>query len=53
MFEYKMVTADLHWKDNNKRFEQKLNEYARDGWRVVNVVMHSNFVAFLERSKAR
>lgn len=53
MFEYKMVVADLHWKDNNPKFEQKLNDLARDGWRVINVVFTSNYVAFLERSKVR
>jgi len=57
MYEYKIIKSDFHWKDNVSKFEDKLNEFARDGWRVVNVTLETNssaaFVAFLERSKVR
>jgi len=57
MYEYKIIKSDFYWKDNYLKFEDKLNEYARDNWRVVNITLEANssaaFIAFLERTKSR
>lgn len=57
MDEYKIVKSKFHWKDNLAKFEDLLNEHAREGWKVVgfsNTTHGShNFIAVLERSKNR
>lgn len=52
MTEYKIIKqkAGLFMKDAN--FESMLNDEARNGWRLVNVVLHQGALkAFMERIK--
>ena len=37
---------------NNERLEETLNEYAKQGWRVVHIYEHSTSIVF-ERDKNR
>jgi len=54
MNEYKIVNSKFHWKDNMAKFEDILNENARQGWKVVGFSNESHtFLAVLERSKDR
>ena len=53
MKEYKIIKKGVWKKDND--FEDTMNQFAREGWRVISVV-HSNGViskAVLERDKNR
>ena len=55
MNEYKIVSSKFHWKDNLKKFEDLMNEHARQGWKVVGFTNQTHeghkYVAVLERSK--
>jgi len=54
MNEYKIVNSKFHWKDNMVKFEDLLNEHARQGWKVVGFSNEAHsFIAVLERSKDR
>ncbi|MFT7158367.1 MAG: hypothetical protein ACI8Q1_003398 [Parvicella sp.] len=57
MNEYKIVQSKFHWKDNMVKFEDLLNENARQGCKVVgftNQTHEANTnIAELERSKNR
>lgn len=57
MNEYKILKSEFHWKDNAAKFEDMLNEQARDGWKVVGFTTMGQssykFFAMLERSKNR
>ncbi len=57
MNEYKIVQSKFHWKDNMAKFEDLLNENARQGWKVVGFSNQTNeahtFMAVMERSKDR
>jgi hypothetical protein len=57
MKEYKMVNLPVKWnaitsKDQNKHLENFLNNYAREGWRVIHVTEAMNKY-LLERDKNR
>jgi len=57
MNEYKILKSKFHWKENTSKFEDMLNEQARDGWKVVGFTTMGQathqFFALLERSKNR
>ena len=52
MKEYKAVTLKLGLRNRVQNFEDLLNKYAREGWRVVEVPSGWNVVVF-ERDKNR
>ena len=57
MNEYKIVKSKFHWKGNLAKFEDLLNEHARQGWKVVGFSNQTHeshiFMAVFERSKDR
>jgi len=57
MNEYKIVRSKFHWKNNMVKFEDLLNEHAREGWKVVGFTNQTHgahtYIAVLERSKNR
>lgn len=57
MYEYKIIKSKFHWTDNIAKFEDLLNENARQGWKVVGLSNQTHgahaFMAVLERSKGR
>lgn len=57
MNEYKILKSEFHWKDNATKFEDLLNNSARDGWKVVGFTTMGQathqFFALLERPKHR
>lgn len=52
MKEYKVVTWQIGLLGNDKRLEDTLNEYARQGWRLVQFAEDTNKLV-LERDKSR
>ncbi|MAD97223.1 MAG: hypothetical protein CMB99_07860 [Flavobacteriaceae bacterium] len=52
MKEYKVVNWKMGFSKNNERLEDLLNEYARSGWRVVEIAEQSTRIVF-ERDKNR
>lgn len=52
MKEYKVVTPNLGLRNRTKKYEDLLNQYAREGWVVKHVGQNSPFVIF-ERDKNR
>jgi hypothetical protein len=52
MKEYKIVTPKLGFRNRMKNFEDELNQYAREGWRVVNINQTWTSIVF-ERDKNR
>ncbi|WP_299625695.1 DUF4177 domain-containing protein [uncultured Tenacibaculum sp.] len=56
MKEYKLISPKFSWRKSREKFEAELNNYAREGWRVVNVYSEANtgaVTAVLERDKNR
>lgn len=51
MKEYKVVQPKLGFSKWNEKFEELLNQYAREGWRVVEVMQ--NYSVVFERDKNR
>lgn len=49
--EYKIVTQKTSIFMKDKDFEDMLNTEARNGWRVVSVVMHGGLKAILEKDR--
>ena len=52
MKEYKVVQPKLGFRNRFQQFEDLLNQYAREGWRVVQVAQGWTSVV-LERDKNR
>lgn len=52
MKEYKVVNWKMGFSKNNERLEDILNEYGRNGWRVVEIAEQSTRIVF-ERDKNR
>lgn len=50
MKEYKVVTWQMGLLGNDKRLENTLNEYARQGWRLAFIYETSRSIVF-ERDK--
>jgi hypothetical protein len=51
MKEYKVVAPKLGFRNWNEKYEEILNQHAREGW-VVNTVMQ-NYTIIFERDKNR
>ncbi|HFS68231.1 MAG TPA: DUF4177 domain-containing protein [Flavobacteriia bacterium] len=52
MKEYKLVKQAGTATRRDKDFEDLLNSYAINGWRVINILKHRGFLkALLEREK--
>ena len=52
MKEYKVVIPKLGWKNRHQNFEDTLNQYAREGWRVNHIAQGWTSIVF-ERDKNR
>ncbi|MAU26014.1 MAG: hypothetical protein CMH48_02960 [Muricauda sp.] len=52
MKEYKVITWKMGLSNNNRRLEDTLNEYAKQGWQVLHIAEHSARIVF-ERDKNR
>ena len=55
MKEYKIIKQKFSWTNSQQKFEDELNNYAKQGWSVVNVYVNSGHEvnAVLEREKNR
>jgi len=52
MKEYKLIKQAGTTVRKDKDFEDLLNSYANNGWRVINILKHRGFLkALLERDK--
>ncbi|WP_456421051.1 DUF4177 domain-containing protein [Lutibacter sp.] len=52
MKEYKVIKWTMGFSKNNKKLEDTLNEYARNGWRAIEIGEQSTRIVF-ERNKNR
>lgn len=52
MKEYKVVIPKLGFTNRAKKFEDLLNQYAREGWMVKHIGVNSPTIVF-ERDKNR
>ncbi len=52
MKEYKVVTWRIALAGNDKRLEDTLNDYAKQGWRLLQFAENTNKLVF-ERDKNR
>ena len=54
MKEYKIIKQDFSWSNSQQKFEDSLNNFAKQGWRVINVFeRNSILMAALEKDKNR
>ena len=54
MREYKIIKQEFSWTKANQKFEEQINDFARQGWSVVNVYNNgAHICALLEREKNR
>lgn len=55
MKEYKIIQRKFSWINSRQKFEDELNNYAKQGWKVVNVYSTTNgyVEAVLEKDKNR
>lgn len=55
MKEYKIIKQRFSWTNAQQLFEDELNNYAKQGWRVVNIYGNPGHQvnALLERDKNR
>ena len=54
MKEYKIIKQEFSWTNSQKNFEDQLNNFAKQGWRVINVLeRNSILLAVLEKDKNR
>ena len=54
MKEYKIIKQEFSWTNSQQKFEDLLNNYAKQGWHVINVFeRNSILLAILERNKNR
>ncbi len=52
MKEYKLIKQAGTATRKDKDFEDLLNSYANNGWRVINILKHRGFLkALIERDK--
>ncbi len=55
MKEYKIIKSELKWKDNIKKFEDTLNDHARQGWEVKDIEIvgdvGNSFIALLQKER--
>ncbi|MDG2194378.1 MAG: DUF4177 domain-containing protein [Polaribacter sp.] len=52
MKEYKVVQPKIGLRNRNQKYENVLNQYAREGW-VVNTIFQSTGGVLFERDKNR
>lgn len=52
MKEYKVINWKMGFTGNNQKLEDTLNEYARNGWRAIEIAEQSARIVF-ERDKNR
>ncbi|WP_411768196.1 DUF4177 domain-containing protein [Winogradskyella sp. A3E31] len=52
MKEYKVIQPKLSLRNRFQKYEDLLNQYAREGWEVKHVGQNSPFIIF-ERDKNR
>lgn len=54
MKEYKIIKQEFSWSNSQQKFEDQLNTFAKQGWRVINVLeRNSILMAILEKDKNR
>ncbi|CAM1347518.1 MULTISPECIES: DUF4177 domain-containing protein [Tenacibaculum] len=56
MKEYKIINRKFSWSNGRQKFEEEINNYAKQGWRVINVYPLNNggnIEALLEKDKNR
>ncbi|MCK0130797.1 DUF4177 domain-containing protein [Flavobacteriaceae bacterium F08102] len=54
MKEYKVVKPKLGWKNTQQKLEDVLNTYAREGWRVIEILPKEvQLTIIFERNKNR
>ena len=55
MKEYKIIKQAFSWSNATQKFEDEINNYAKQGWRVVNIytINNSYVQALLEKDKNR
>jgi len=54
MKEYKIIKQAFSWTNAQQKFEDELNKYAKQGWRVVGVYHDTvSTSAVLEKDKNR
>lgn len=55
MKEYKIVNQKFSWIKGQQKFEDELNNYTKQGWRVISVYATANSYAnaVLEKDKNR
>lgn len=55
MKEYKVLKSTFNWSENAKKFEDLLNDYARQGLTVKDIELiggaGNSFIALLEKEK--
>ena len=52
MKEYKVIIAKLGLKNRTQKYEDLLNQYAREGW-IVKHIGHNSPMVIFERDKNR
>ncbi|MDY0781073.1 DUF4177 domain-containing protein [Tenacibaculum sp. IB213877] len=52
MKEYKVINWKMGLTGNNQKLEDTLNNYSREGWKVIHIAEHSARIVF-ERNKNR
>ena len=55
MKEFKVIKPSLGFSNHQRKLEDLLNEYGRDGWNLNSVVPHAHGISFVifERDKNR
>ncbi len=55
MKEYKFLKQKMTWSKSQENFEDEINNYAKQGWRVISVYANTNggVYALLEKDKNR
>lgn len=52
MKEYKVEVPQLGWRNRKQSFEDLINQYAREGWKVIHIA--ENYTSMVsERDKNR
>ncbi|MCF2876283.1 MULTISPECIES: DUF4177 domain-containing protein [unclassified Tenacibaculum] len=55
MKEYKIIHRKFSWRNGREKFQDEINNHAKQGWRVVNIYSISDgyVEALLEKDKNR
>jgi len=55
MKEYKIIERPFSWSKGREKFEDEINNYAKQGWRVINIysINDTKVEALLEKDKNR